>query len=607
MPPTKSGTSAAFTAIKSELLIGHGDFGAKAGEPHKIDLEAIPKHVLACGTTGSGKSVCLKVVAESLLARGIPIVALDVMGDLAGLAIPAGSPDVYKQFHLPEPLGIGPEEWALGKTVADRLSRKIHARYLTPCSDIGERLAISPLPLRPRNFAEQLRTDRDEMELLASAAAWSLMGKIGLRQPKDGAGGEPELVRGLIYEVILAMWQESIDMEGLSGIERFLELAKASFDKRMPINQQAKFEVGLMSLATGQAARWLEGTRLDWDDLLAVPPGRTPLIIVALEHLPKEQHPWIVSQVVSSLASWCSIQPPTPGRPRIALLIDELAGEGGRNALLPKLTYNSSSGTAIRHVLRKGRHWGLGLLAGTQAPSDIDGRSFNFFNTLFAGKLKTDYDVRLALSGGTMSTERLKKVSGVIKTAVAPKMFYQTPNGWCESIRVRWLGTLHSRIERQHIPGLYAAGYFHRPSQSTPVARWRFQDDSLLDASGRVVIALLRQQGTLLVATVDAQGAGMNHESFPCTIEGLLRCALWMVQRAGTRGPVMAVRTADDQRHLVEMALTADVSVPWTDHGWYQVSSPGSTTIVDLVGAIHQGVIAHGHLPCLPPCIPSAA
>lgn len=103
---------------------------------------------------------------------------------MAGLAIPAGSPDVYKRFHLPEPLGIGPEEWALGKTVAERLSRMIHARYLTPCSDIGERLAISPLPLRPRNFAEQLRTDRDEMELLASAGAWSLMGKIGLRQPK---------------------------------------------------------------------------------------------------------------------------------------------------------------------------------------------------------------------------------------------------------------------------------------------------------------------------------------------------------------------------------------------------------------------------------------
>ena len=99
----------------------------------------------------------------------------------------------------------------------------------------------------------------------------------------------------------------------------------------------------------------------------------------------------------------------------------------------------------------------------------------------------------------------------------------------------------------------------------------------------------------------------MNHESFPCTIEGLLRCALWMVHRAGSRGPVMAVRTADDQRHLVEMAHTADVSVPWTDHGWYQVSSPGSTTIVDLVGAIHQGVIAHGYLPCLPPCVPSAA
>ena len=43
-------------APKSEILIGHCDYGRSKGEAVKIDLEAIAKHVLACGTTGSGKS-----------------------------------------------------------------------------------------------------------------------------------------------------------------------------------------------------------------------------------------------------------------------------------------------------------------------------------------------------------------------------------------------------------------------------------------------------------------------------------------------------------------------------------------------------------------------
>jgi len=582
--------------MSSEILIGHGDFGAKQGEPYKIELEAIPLHVLACGTTGSGKTVCLKVCAESILARGIPVVALDVMGDLAGLAVPAGSKEVYAQFGLPDPVGVTGASWELAAQVAARLSQKVHARYLTPCSDNGERLAISPLPQRPKHFHDEWERDRDEVELQASSAAWALMGKIGLKQPRDGVGGEPELVRGLIFEAIIECWKTEESLEGIDGIERFLEIANKLFDNRMPPSQHVRFESGLRSLMTGQAARWLEGVRLDWDHLFSVPTGKVPLIIIALEHLPKEQHPWVVSQVVNSLASWCKAQPPTPGRPRVALLIDELAGEGGKNSLLPHLTYSSASGTAIRHVLRKGRHWGLGVLAGTQSPSDIDGRSITFFNTIFAGRLKTQRDISLALSGGQMTEDRLKKVAGIIKAATAPRMFYARPNGWCDSIAVRWLGSLHSRIERQHVPKLYELGFLKRPTGHA--ARWTFIDQVMIDDQRRTVGFVLHQSQTIVVGVVDSAGVGAHAISYPWSVEGILRASVWITEHSGSLGVRFVTRSPRERDDIQSFARQCHVSFGGERLAWSQVSVPDGTAAA-MVKAIHSAVRQNGALESL--------
>ncbi len=61
-----------------------------AGGPR--DLHLLPRmanrHGLITGATGTGKTVSLQVLAESLSAAGVPIFMADVKGDLAGLARP---------------------------------------------------------------------------------------------------------------------------------------------------------------------------------------------------------------------------------------------------------------------------------------------------------------------------------------------------------------------------------------------------------------------------------------------------------------------------------------------------------------------------------------
>ena len=55
----------------------------------KIPLKTINRHGLIAGATGTGKTKTLQVFAENLSENGIPVLLMDVKGDLSGLAKPS--------------------------------------------------------------------------------------------------------------------------------------------------------------------------------------------------------------------------------------------------------------------------------------------------------------------------------------------------------------------------------------------------------------------------------------------------------------------------------------------------------------------------------------
>lgn len=64
------------------------------------------RHGFICGATGTGKTVTLKVLAESFSAMGLPVFLADVKGDLSGMSQPgqdsADMQDRAKRFGLAE-------------------------------------------------------------------------------------------------------------------------------------------------------------------------------------------------------------------------------------------------------------------------------------------------------------------------------------------------------------------------------------------------------------------------------------------------------------------------------------------------------------------------
>ncbi|QAA82762.1 DUF853 family protein [Aequorivita sp. H23M31] len=58
----------------------------------KIPLKTLNRHGLIAGATGTGKTKTLQIIAENLSEKGIPVLLMDVKGDLSGIAEP-GTPN----------------------------------------------------------------------------------------------------------------------------------------------------------------------------------------------------------------------------------------------------------------------------------------------------------------------------------------------------------------------------------------------------------------------------------------------------------------------------------------------------------------------------------
>ena len=55
----------------------------------KIPLKTLNRHGLIAGATGTGKTKTLQILAENMSEKGIPVLLMDVKGDLSGLAQPS--------------------------------------------------------------------------------------------------------------------------------------------------------------------------------------------------------------------------------------------------------------------------------------------------------------------------------------------------------------------------------------------------------------------------------------------------------------------------------------------------------------------------------------
>ena len=89
-------TKGDFIPVGAAMLDGETITGAHV----KIPLKTLNRHGLIAGATGTGKTKSLQVLAENLSNKGIPVLLMDIKGDLSGLAEPSpGHPKIDERME----------------------------------------------------------------------------------------------------------------------------------------------------------------------------------------------------------------------------------------------------------------------------------------------------------------------------------------------------------------------------------------------------------------------------------------------------------------------------------------------------------------------------
>lgn len=81
----------------------------------KLPLRMMNRHGLIAGATGSGKTKTLQIIAEQLSAKSVPVLLMDIKGDLSGIAVPTEPNPKLEERHtkigIPFEAGKSPVEF----------------------------------------------------------------------------------------------------------------------------------------------------------------------------------------------------------------------------------------------------------------------------------------------------------------------------------------------------------------------------------------------------------------------------------------------------------------------------------------------------------------
>ncbi len=315
----------------SELILGTSMKDKSV--PVSIPVKTLRRHIAALGASGSGKTVLVKVVLEECIRHGIPVVIVDIQGDLASLAILADKKDVTSK-------GVD------GK-LYDSYKDKAQVAIFSPASTKGIPISMNPLRAPPDNLdAEDLIQATD----LVASSVTSILGY----DPTKGKGKE---VKDYLYLLLRAVWHGGTPMDDFAELANAvvgdadyldaaaIQMIDAKLKQRL-VKAIRGMTVGADSLIFNLGMPLEIEKMLTWQD-----EGKTPVNILYLNTLRSQSDRRnFIATLANETYSWMLRNPST--KLQLIFLLDELAG------LMPPIR-NPPTKQGLLMLMKQARKFGV--------------------------------------------------------------------------------------------------------------------------------------------------------------------------------------------------------------------------------------------------------
>ena len=310
-----------------QLGVGMLDQQAVAGAAVNLPLKTMNRHGLIAGATGTGKTKTLQVLAEGLSDASIPVVLMDIKGDLSGLA-------------------------AAG----------------TSGSRIEERMAMLGKTFQPAAFPVELMTLSEEQPGVRMRATVSEFGPVLLSKIL-GLNDTQQGIVAMIFKFCDDHTMPLLDLKDFIKVIQYISNeGKSELEKdygRISTSSTGTILRKVIELQQQGADAFFGEPSFQVDDLMRISDdGRGIISIIRVMEL--QDRPKLFSTFMLSLLAELYAALPEEGdmdQPKLCLFIDEahLVFQEANEALLQQ----------IETVIKLIRSKGVGIFFCTQNPQDV--------------------------------------------------------------------------------------------------------------------------------------------------------------------------------------------------------------------------------------------
>jgi hypothetical protein len=444
-------------------------------------------HGVVVGMTGSGKTgLCVGLIEEAARSR-VPVLLIDIKGDLPNLALMFESLDpqsfqpwvdldaAKRQGKKPEAVAEelatkwreGLASWGITPADVASLRSSIAIRVITPGTTSGEPLhVLSPLETRSDLWEIDEEAARESL-----SAAISLLLRMVKRDPDPSRGREHVLLSHLAEKRVragdtAALEQLVADLQA-PPIDR---VGALSVDEFLAPKERAALATDLNALiASPTFASWRRGAPLDVGTWLSRDDDRVPITIVSVAHLEDEERMLVLGLVLDQTLAWVRGLSGTTDL-RALVFFDEVFG------YLPPHPANPPTKKPLLSLLKQARAFGVGCVLATQNPIDLDYKALSNAGVWFVGRLQTDADRERVVEGLVGSESHAGDVmdagelAQIIKALPPRTFFVRDVHAGQKSalLETRWtMSWLRGPMTRREIKKLQTEGRIEAPTHRT--------------------------------------------------------------------------------------------------------------------------------------------